>query len=157
MRVMFLDQGSISLLTLAATVFIGLLNCAILYGTYSVYRRLVGIEAQRDARQKELEKQAKINVEFLVVERHGLPIPYLKIGNSGLAPARNVIVRIDGKNISEYGHINPPIDCIKSILPGNSIAFMFFEDREQKQVFEITVNWEDDSGSHQVETIFSTI
>jgi hypothetical protein len=89
----------IALVSLAASIYIGLKSQRLEKNNTDLQRRLVEIEESRDKDRQKAISKAQLRAS---IENHGRHNYRLVIENAGNSEARNVRIKMDGKPINEH-------------------------------------------------------
>lgn len=113
----------------------------------ALQKRVVEIEEQRE-KNKQLEaEQASIYPEF---RKTGGGSYRLYLINSGLAEARNIEVKLDGKPLNEHATAVQGDNVPNCIGPNSEASCLLAISMDCAPPFEIEVRWDDDSDVERI-------
>jgi hypothetical protein len=113
-----------------------------MYTSWRTQKRLVEIEEVRERdRQKEMRK-ADLAARLKDDDSRDL----LVIENKGPAEAREIVILLNGKPLSEYEGFVGDQKEIRKVGPYSSFHYLMVLCCGMELSFEITITWKDDSG-----------
>ncbi len=128
-----------------AACFISLISVfvavAAMYTSWKTQKRQVEIEEIREKdRQKEMHKA---DLVALLIDDNGRDL--LVIDNKGPAEAREIVILLNGKPLSEYQGFVRNQPEIRAVGPYSSFHYLMALTMGMDLSFEITITWVDDS------------
>lgn len=104
--------------------------------------QIVEIEKQREKERKLSLLQAKLQSQLRKTDRGSYRLYLI---NSGMSEARNIRVRLDGKELSDHDAFIKGENMPTKVGPGAEISCLLAITRDCAPPFEIEVLWDDDS------------
>lgn len=127
-----------------------LIAAAAMYTSWKTQKRQVEIEEIRERdRQKEMRKA---NLMARLVDDDGRKL--LVVENKGAAEAREIVIVLNGRTLSEYQGFVRQQPEIQRVGPYSSFHYLMVLTMGMDLSFEISITWVDDSGE---EGSYSTI
>jgi len=109
--------------------------------------RIIKIEEQREQERRLELLQAKLQPQLRKTERGSYRLYLI---NFGMAEARNIRVRLDGKELSNHDAFIQGENMPTHVGPGAEISCLLAITSHCSPPFEIEVQWDDDSGRSRV-------
>jgi len=107
-------------------------------------RRIVEIEEHRDVEKRLDSLQAKLQPQL---RKTGTTSYRLYLVNNGLAEARNIRVRMDGVPLAEHGAGGRGEGMPSIVGPAAEASCFLPLSQDCHPLFEVEVQWDDDSGT----------
>jgi len=106
--------------------------------------QIVEIEKQREKERQQSLLQAKLQAQLRKTDR-GFYRLYLI--NSGMSEARNIRVKLDGKELHDHDAYIQGENMPTRVGPGSEISCLLAISSDCSPTFEIDVQWEDESST----------